>query len=159
MKKYSLLFFVLIVFSCSKNDPTAFSSEALNDVFISMDAKEFQFKEILVKNRGKKIVIDVWASWCKDCLESLPEIKKLQSNNSDFVFLFLSLDKDLESWKNGVERLQIKGQHYFIKSGWEGDFGNFLNLNWIPRYLVINEEGKILIFNETRVSKSLVLKK
>ena len=36
---------------------------------------------LLANNRGKKIVIDVWASWCKDCLESLPDIKKLQDDD------------------------------------------------------------------------------
>jgi thiol-disulfide isomerase/thioredoxin len=142
--------------SCSVYTPTEFSNEALEDVFISMDKKEVKFKEILAKNKGEKIVIDVWASWCKDCLESLPDVKKLQEDNPEIVYLYLSLDRDLESWEAGVERLKINGQHYFMQSGWKGSFGEFLGLSWIPRYLVIDEKGKIIVFNETKVTNDLI---
>ncbi len=159
MKKSILLVLVgMLLYSCSVENPTEFSKEALNDVFTSIDNKEVEFKEILTKNKGKKIVIDVWASWCKDCLESLPDVKKLQEENSEVVYLYLSLDRDLESWKEGVNRLKIKGQHYFMQSGWEGSFGKFLGLSWIPRYLVVDEEGKIAVFNVTKATDDLILK-
>ncbi len=157
MKKSILLVFATLLFlSCSVYTPTEFSNEALEDVFISMDKKEVKFKEILAKNKGKKIVIDVWASWCKDCLEGLPDVKKLQEENPEIVYLYLSLDRDVESWKAGVNRLKIKGQHYFMQSGWKGSFGEFLGLSWIPRYLVIDEKGKIIVFNETKVTNDLI---
>ena len=157
MKKSILLVFATLLFlSCSVYTPTEFSNEALEDVFISMDKKEVKFKEILAKNKGKKIVIDVWASWCKDCLEGLPDVKKLQEENPEIVYLYLSLDRDVESWKSGVNRLKIKGQHYFMQSGWKGSFGEFLGLSWIPRYLVIDEKGKIIVFNETKVTNDLI---
>ena len=117
-----------------------------------------KFKEILATNKGKKIVIDVWASWCKDCLENLPEVKKQQEENSEVAYLYLSLDRDLDSWKEGVKRLKLKGQHYFMKSGWEGSFGKFLGLSWIPRYLLIDEEGKIVVFNKTKVTDDIILR-
>lgn len=159
MKNNVLLIFVtMLLLNCSVYNPTEFSSEALNDIFISMDKEEVKFKDILLENKGKKIVIDVWASWCKDCLESLPDIKKIQEENSEVVYLYLSLDRDLKSWKKGVERLKIKGQHYFMQSGWEGSFAKFLALSWIPRYLVIDEQGKIIVFNETKITENLISK-
>lgn len=154
-KSIVLIFTAMLLLQCSVYSPTEFSNEALNDIFISIEDEEITFKEILANNRGKKIVIDVWASWCKDCLESLPDIKKLQEENPEITYLYLSLDRDLDSWKAGVERLKIKGQHYFMQSGWEGSFGKFLGLSWIPRYLVIDESGKIIVFNETKVSQKL----
>ncbi len=153
MKKSIIVLFVgVLLLNCSVKNETEFSKEALNDVFVSMNNDETTFSEILSKNKGKKILIDVWASWCTDCLQSLPDVKKIQEENPGLSYVFLSLDRDLESWKNGVERLKIKGQHYFMQSGWKGAFGNFLGLNWIPRYLVINEEGKIIVFNATKAT-------
>ncbi|MEX6627316.1 TlpA disulfide reductase family protein [Tenacibaculum pacificus] len=159
IKKIVFVFVTMLLFSCSVENPTEFSKEALEDVFTSIDKKEeVKFRDILAKNKGKKIVIDVWASWCTDCLKSLPDVKKLQEKNPEVVFLYLSLDRDLDSWQEGVQRLNIKGQHYFMQSGWEGRFGKFLGLSWIPRYLVINEQGKIVVFNETKITDNLITK-
>lgn len=43
---------------------------------------------------GKPIVIDVWATWCKPCLESLPEMKKIEEeyDSSEITFLYISVD-------------------------------------------------------------------
>lgn len=159
MQKIMFIFTaMLLLLSCSMESPTEFSREALADIFISTDEKEISFKDILAKNKGRKILIDVWASWCTDCLKSLPEVKKRQEENPEVVFLYLSLDRDLKSWQEGVERLKIEGQHYFMQSGWEGSFGKFLGLSWIPRYLVVDEQGKIVVFNEIKVPNNLIAK-
>lgn len=157
MIKKGMLALFIGLYSCTMESPTTFSEEALNDVFIAMNNEEVSFKEILANNKGKKILIDVWASWCTDCLKGLPKVKKLQEQNPDVVYLFLSLDRNLESWKEGVERLKLKGQHYFMQSGWKGRFGDFLGLNWIPRYVLINEAGKIEVFNATKATDNLIL--
>ncbi|MBL4569076.1 MAG: TlpA family protein disulfide reductase [Flavobacteriaceae bacterium] len=152
MIKRILLISIFIV-GCTFKVPTQFSQKALDDTFITLGNDSIQFKEILAKHKGKKILIDVWASWCKDCIVGLPKAKALQKEFPDVVFLFLSLDKNVKSWKRGIDRFGIKGEHYFMQSGWKGDFGDFLNLNWIPRYVVIDEEGMITMFKATK-SKS-----
>ena len=82
----------------------------------------------------------------------MPRAKQLQKEFPEVTFLFLSLDKDVTSWKRGIERFDIKGEHYFMQSGWDGDFGNFLDLNWIPRYLVVNENGFVDLFKSIKVT-------
>lgn len=141
--KTTIFFFFL---SSLFNAPTSFSDKALEDVFVSKDDKNIAFKEILSKYKGKKIVIDVWASWCKDCVGGLPKVKALQKEYPEVVFLFLSLDKSVESWKKGIDRFEVLGEHYFMQSGWKGDFAKFLNLDWIPRYMVVDEQGEISLF-------------
>jgi thiol-disulfide isomerase/thioredoxin len=145
-----------LLLSCSVYNPVEFSNKALEDTFVSINNEEIEFKDILIKNKGKKIVIDVWASWCKDCLQGLPKVKKLQEINPEIVYVYLSLDRGIEPWKEAINRLGIKGQHYYIKTGWEGDFCKFLGLSWIPRYLVVDEDGKIIIFNETKITDNLI---
>ncbi|CAM1334912.1 TlpA family protein disulfide reductase [Tenacibaculum aestuariivivum] len=159
MKSYIFLAFCGFFFiKCVVKSPTEFSKEALEDVFISINKKEVRFKDILEENKNKKIVIDVWASWCKDCLESLPDVKKLQIQNPSVVFVYLSLDRDVQSWKLSVDRLNLKGEHYFMPSGWKGSLAKFLGLNYIPRYLVVSEDGKIIIFNKTKITHEVIIK-
>jgi thiol-disulfide isomerase/thioredoxin len=107
---------------------------------------KYTFKSILEKHEGNTVFIDVWASWCKDCLKGLPGVKELQANNPEVDFVYLSLDKSQVAWKKGIDRLQIKGEHYFMQSGWKGAMGTFLDLDWIPRYMIIDKQGRIKVF-------------
>jgi thiol-disulfide isomerase/thioredoxin len=38
------------------------------------------------------MVIEMWASWCKDC-EKQCQNKELQANNPDVDYVFISMDK------------------------------------------------------------------
>lgn len=151
MKKMNYILILLFsIFSCNTEVPTQFSKDALNDTFITLEGEDITFKSILEKHKGKTIVIDVWASWCGDCLRGMPKVKKLQSEYKDVVYLFLSLDKTQKAWKKGIKKYNVEGNHYFMQSGWKGAFGDFLNLDWIPRYLVINKAGNIEIFKAVK---------
>jgi len=147
MKKTLVLtLFFTTVLSCQSRVETQFSTEALNDEFITLEGTSIAFKSILEKHEGNTVFIDVWASWCKDCLKGLPGVKELQANNPEVDFIYLSLDKSQVAWKKGINRLQIQGEHYFMQSGWKGAMGTFLDLDWIPRYMIIDKQGGIKVF-------------
>lgn len=151
MKKNNYLLILLIsVFSCNFEVPTQFSEEALNDTFITLEGENIAFKNILETHKGKTIVIDLWATWCRDCIVGMPKVKALQSEFKDVVFVFLSLDKSQKAWKSGIEKYKLSGEHYYMQSGWDGVFGDFINLNWIPRYMVINKAGNIELFKAVK---------
>jgi hypothetical protein len=84
-------------------------------------------------------------------------LKKLQKENPEVSYVFLSLDKTTNSWKKGIDRFQIKGEHYFMQEGKKGEFGDFLNLWWIPRYMVVNESGEITLFKATKITDKNIL--
>ncbi|WP_027138805.1 TlpA family protein disulfide reductase [Gaetbulibacter saemankumensis] len=151
MKKatYILSVIVLVFVSChaQKAEPTKFSEAALNDQFISYEGgEEITLSNILKQYKGKTIVIDVWASWCGDCLKGLPKVKALQATYSEVEYVFLSLDRSLEAWKHGIDKYDIQGNHYYMVSGRKGPFGTFADLDWIPRYMVVSPKGKIKLF-------------
>ena len=111
MKKLRIVFLFLII-GCQS--PTRFTKEALNEKFVSIAQQDVTFQNILLKHQGNKILIDIWASWCRDCIVTLPELKKLQQKNPTVHFVFLSLDKSKERWIRAIDRLKIKGDHYYI---------------------------------------------
>ncbi len=140
LKLYLLLFVYVVQAQIS------FQEEALADVFLTESSEEIAFSEVLKKYKGKTILIDVWATWCRDCIKGMPKVKALQETNAAVVFLFLSLDRDTATWKKGIARYKLEGEHYFVSSGWKGAFGSSINLDWIPRYMIVNPEGEISLY-------------
>ncbi|GGK19361.1 alkyl hydroperoxide reductase [Yeosuana aromativorans] len=141
-----LIIIGLVFFSCSAQEPTTFSKEALNDTFVTLQGENVTFKSILEAHKGSTLVIDIWASWCKDCIGGMPKVKALQQAHPEVTYIFLSLDKTQEAWKKGIEKYDVQGNHYFMQSGWKGPFGNFVALDWIPRYMVVDKDGNIKLY-------------
>lgn len=147
MKKIFLsLLVVLGTISCSKAQKSEFSPEALTEKLQTLDGKEISFKEILNKHKGKTLVIDVWASWCGDCVKAMPKVKDMQEKNIATDYVFISMDKTADKWKTGIEKHELKGEHYLAPDGMKGKFGKAIDLDWIPRYIVIDKKGKIAIY-------------
>ena len=86
-----LLLFITVTSCSTAQDKTQFSEKALADVMLDSKGEEITFHEIINQYKGKKVVIDIWASWCSDCIEGMPKVKELQAEYKDAVYLFLSL--------------------------------------------------------------------
>ncbi|MDY0986748.1 TlpA disulfide reductase family protein [Flavobacterium sp. CFBP9031] len=147
MKQLVLVVIAFISFSCSQAQKTAFSKEALSEKLLATDGSQVTFKNILKKYKGKTLVIEVWASWCGDCVKAMPKLKELQANNPDVSYLFISADKTADKWKAGIEKHELnKGDHYMMNDGMKGLFGKAIDLDWIPRYIVVDKTGKIVLY-------------
>ncbi|QXP65573.1 TlpA disulfide reductase family protein [Polaribacter sp. AHE13PA] len=158
-KKIIVLVFVSFLASCSLETPTEFSEKALLEKVYDLNDEVSTFKDVIDQYKGKKVLIDVWASWCRDCLVGMPKVKELQTAFPEVVYLFLSVDEKKSSWKRGVKRYDVIGEHYNLPQGMKkGDLVGFLNLSWIPRYVVVDENGKITLFNATDASDENIIK-
>ncbi len=147
MKQIALVLIAFITFSCSQAQKTTFSKEALSEKLLGTDNSQTAFKNILKKYKGKTLLIEVWASWCGDCVKAMPKLKELQANNPDVSYLFISADKTADKWKAGIEKHELnKGDHYMMNDGMKGLFGKAIDLDWIPRYIVIDKTGKIVLY-------------
>ncbi len=146
MKKILVLLIAVISFSCSHAQKTTFSKEALSETLLANDGKQVPFKDILKKYKGKTLVIEVWASWCGDCIKAMPKIKELQANNPEVAYLFISMDKTADKWKEGIIKHNIKGDHFMANDQMKGVFGKAIDLDWIPRYIIIDKTGKIVLY-------------
>lgn len=148
MKKLLLLPILFLMMACQAQDKKAFGKEALEAKMKSVDGKEIAFKDILAAYKGKVVVIDVWASWCPDCKKGMPKVHALQQQFPDVQYLFLSYDRAEDKWKNGIESFNTKGgDNYHVGTSMkEGAFSADIKLDWIPRYMVVDKDGKIALF-------------
>jgi thiol-disulfide isomerase/thioredoxin len=112
-----------------------------------LDGSQTNLGNVLKDLKGKKVVIDFWASWCKDCIVGLPKLQQLQTLASDpnTVYLFLSLDKEDAKWKLTIDKHQIIGEHYKIDQGWKNPLSNYIGLDWIPRYMILDQNAKVIL--------------
>lgn len=146
MKKIiCIITFAIFNLACAQ-EKKSFNEAATDAVFKTTDNKDIPFKVILRQTRNKTTVIEVWASWCSDCVKNLPKLKELQAEFPDVNYVFLSADKTAEAWKNGIEKHEIKGRHYLIQDGMKGKFGKAIDLDWIPRYIILNSQGEIVTY-------------
>jgi thiol-disulfide isomerase/thioredoxin len=149
MKKIALLIIAFVTFSCTqaqKVQKTEFSEKALSETLLSSDGNQIKFQDILKAQKGKITVIEVWASWCGDCVKAMPKLKELQTNNPNVSYVFLSMDKTADKWKAGIEKHELNGLHFMANDGMKGAFGNAIDLDWIPRYIIIDKTGKIVVY-------------
>ena len=147
MKKIFVLATMLIsTLGCAQKEETSFKKEGLENLMVTTENKPITFAEILKKYEGTTIVIDIWASWCSDCVKGMPKVKALQEKYPEVTFLFISMDKSYESWLYGIQKYEVKGEHFLTSDGMKGVFGKSINLDWIPRYMVVDKTGKIALY-------------
>lgn len=149
MKKIIVLVAIIMTsISCGNAQKKEFSKDALKGKLTDTESKEVTFKEILKKHKGKTVVIEFWASWCSDCVKAMPKVKEMQASNPNVVYIFISLDKTFDKWKAGIEKHELAGEHYWVndEKGMKGTFGKSVDLDWIPRYMIINKKGQIELY-------------
>ena len=82
---------------------------AMDFAFTTLEGKSMKLSDL----KGKVVYLDFWASWCGPCMRELPFAKKVKEHfkDKDVVFLNVSIDEDMNAWKNAVEKHSIGGIH------------------------------------------------
>jgi thiol-disulfide isomerase/thioredoxin len=158
MKKTILLLVAFATFSCGNAQKTQFSNEALSTTLLSIDGGQVAFQNILNQHKGKTLVIEIWASWCSDCVKAMPKVKNLQNDFPEADYVFISMDKTPDAWKNGIAKHELKGEHYMANDQMKGVFGKAMDVNWIPRYIVVDKTGKVALYKAIETDFDLITK-
>lgn len=118
-----------------------------NTYFINTKNKQIDLEYIRNTHRGKVIYFDFWASWCAPCLKLMPDSKKLMDDfkHKDVVFIYISIDKDLDKWIQANEKEELGNENSFLAINYpEAKFYKELKLKSIPRYLIFDKQGKLI---------------
>jgi peroxiredoxin len=123
---------------------------------IQKKAPDFTLKDISGKSvslsdfKGKVVYLDIWATWCMPCMAEMGKSKKLKEHfkdNDKIVFLYISIDKDEDRWKEVVKKKDIKGVHLISRGGDEAGILQKYDVPSIPRYVLIDKEGNVVEWN------------
>jgi thiol-disulfide isomerase/thioredoxin len=111
---------------------------------------------IIEENKGKVLFIDLWATWCKPCIEGMKTAKEImpQYENDDIEFIFLCIRSTEENWQAALSKIEIGGKHYFCTNEQSRDISIALGVEAIPYYFIINKEGYIVQEKSYGISSS-----
>lgn len=155
----------LILTACSKeenkqNNNTATNSTSEN-ISNKKEAYNFTVKDIdgndvkLSDFKGKKVYINMWASWCGPCLKEIPELEKVYQefkNNDNFVFLSITSPSDsaFENINAADETKSViinKAKELNISYPVLFDFKDRFMINYsvkaFPTHIFINSDGTL----------------
>ena len=122
---------------------TELTAGALQQPLFTPDGTRTTAGEVLEAYKGKTVLLYIWAMWCPDCLKGFPRLKAFQAGNPEVPVVYFSLDRNEQQWTDGIEKFDLRGAHYWFKTEWKNAFTDAIDLNWIPRYLIIDPEGGI----------------
>lgn len=104
--------------------------------------------------RGKVLYIDVWATWCGPCMGEVPHLAQLEEDmhGQDVEFVKVSIDAKHEEWLEMITAMEMGGTQLIGEDAWESEICEMYKIGGIPRFILIDKEGKIVDANAPRPS-------
>jgi thiol-disulfide isomerase/thioredoxin len=130
-----------------------------------LEAPVFAYSDIqgnqvsLADLKGKVVYIDVWATWCGPCKAEHPDLIKLEElyeSNPEVAFVGVSIDEDKSAWEKMVTKDEMKGYQLHADGAWNSGIVKEYLIRGIPRFILIDSEGKIIQASAPRPSSGKV---
>lgn len=92
--------------------------------------------------KGKNVLINFWATWCPYCIEEMPDLDKLYTENKDDDFVVLAIDVG-EPQSDVEEYLSENPYEFPVLLDKDGKVSMQYLVRGIPTSYMIDKEGNI----------------
>jgi thiol-disulfide isomerase/thioredoxin len=105
----------------------------------SADGKTINLADL----KGKKVFVNLWATWCPPCRAEIPSIEKLSKKTPNVTYVMLSLDQSFALAKAYAKVNKMKLPVYYPAS----NLPDLFNTEGIPATYIFNENGELIKAN------------
>lgn len=104
---------------------------------------------------GKVLYVDVWATWCGPCVKEGPYFREIAQKYKDddrICFISISVDKEAEPWLAFLNEEKPFWPQFRLDGVNHDEFCNKVGIHSIPRFLLIDADGKFIAADCARPS-------
>ncbi|RYE23442.1 MAG: TlpA family protein disulfide reductase [Sphingobacteriales bacterium] len=105
-------------------------------------------------SKGRIVLLDFWASWCRPCRMANPKLTKLYDEYKDkkikgakkgFTIVSVSLDQNKEAWIAAIDKDKLVWPYHMSDLGsWNSKAAELYGVQYIPQAFLVDADGKII---------------
>lgn len=154
LKNISYALLLCSLFACEQTTPKEVpvsSFEIDEDTSKLASMTNFQdFEQLLATEKGKVVLVNIWATWCKPCVHEMPFLEKLHQNYQDKGVKIVTLSIDDVAKADSLvvpfwEEMNFSMDNYLVTAEDTGAFINKIDPLWIgllPTTFIFNGNGE-----------------
>lgn len=104
--------------------------------------------------KGRVVLLDFWASWCRPCRSANPRLvdlydrystKEFKGAKKGFTIMSVSLDQNKEAWVQAIEKDKLSWpNHISDLQSWNSRAAEIYGVQYIPQAFLVGPDGKVL---------------
>lgn len=106
--------------------------------------------------RGKKVVVNFWATWCPPCRSEMPDMEQIHKERNDVVVLAVNVQEAKPPVRDFADKY---GLTFRIPMDTAGEVTKTFGIQSLPTTFFIDPEGNVASFNMGALNKSAIARR